>query len=338
VAFIEVDPAAELTVTVRRVTIVPYGDDVGGVVLYRDGDRLRLPAGPVREGEDPLLDTVLRLPLEQAGFRRQETYAFARADDHLAVWCHGNRYQGARPHARPAWWSGEAAEAARRLAEQGDEVEAALVVRGQAARAALTDAVWYSANRRLLERAYLRGTTAQEGSGFSGSAAEWRAARSPLVDAVTASGSFLDVGCANGLLMASVVDWCAEKGLQVEPYGVDYSEALIGAARGRYPRWADRLWVGNAIDWVPPAGRRFDVVHTLLDAVPEPSRRRLVDHLLEAAVAPGGKLLASNYVADEDRPRHAAAILRSLGFTVAGETRAAVRGGYVAAPSAWVAR
>ena len=336
--FEDVDPGADLTVPIRRLTIVPFGDDVGGLVLYRDGDCLRLLVDDVRPDEDPLLDTVLRVGLDQAGFRRQETFVFALAGDHAALWCHGSRYQGTRDCARPGWWFGEAAEAARLLAAQGDLEEADLVLRAESARLALGEAAYYQGTRRLMERAYLRGTTPQEGSGFSGSDADWRAVRHPLSDAIAASGSFLDVGCANGHLMASMVGWCAEKGLHVEPYGVDFSEALVVEARRRHPLWAGRFWVGNAIDWVHPGGLRFDVVHTLLDAVPESARARMVRHLLEATVTEGGRLLVSNYVADSDRPRHATSILGGLGFTVAGQTRPSVRGDSGGAPSAWLVR
>ena len=46
-------------------------------------------------------------------------------------------------------------------------------------------------------------------------------------------------------------------------------------------------------------------------------------------------VLVSNYVADSDRPRHAAA-LGALGFTVDGQTRPMVRGAQVGAPSGWM--
>jgi hypothetical protein len=62
----------------------------------------------------------------------------------------------------------------------------------------------------------------------------------------------MDAGCANGLLMESVAAWCAERGLAIDPYGVDISSALAELARRRLPQWADRIWVGNAMSWRPP--------------------------------------------------------------------------------------
>lgn len=72
-----------------------------------------------------------------------------------------------------------------------------------------------------MEAAYLRGDTPQAGSGFGGTAEAWRGNREMVLGGVDRGGTFLDVGCANGLLMESVHWWAAECGLRVEPYGVD---------------------------------------------------------------------------------------------------------------------
>ena len=56
---------------------------------------------------------------------------------------------------------------------------------------------------------------------------------------------------------------------------------------------------GNAVDWRPPGGRRFDYVHILLDCVPRSRRADLIRHHLTRTVAPGtGRLLVSDYAAD----------------------------------------
>ena len=61
----------------------------------------------------------------------------------------------------------------------------------------------------------------------------------------------------------------------------------------------ERIWTGNAIDWRPPAGLRFDYVHVLLDCVPRPRYADLISHHLSATVRPGtGRLLVSHYSAD----------------------------------------
>ncbi len=55
---------------VSRLTFVPFLHD-GRCALIPVGDRLAVFSGEVLPGEDPLLDTGLRVPLVTAGFRRQ---------------------------------------------------------------------------------------------------------------------------------------------------------------------------------------------------------------------------------------------------------------------------
>jgi SAM-dependent methyltransferase len=143
-------------------------------------------------------------------------------------------------------------------------------------RGELDDAGWHEASSALVVPAYLAAETPQGGSGSSRDAAGWERARSLLADAVSAGQTFLDVGCANGLLMESMAEWAG-----IDPYGVDISPELAALARRRLPQWADRIWIGNAVEWVPP--RRFDVVRTGLDYVPRPNRRTYLEHLLSYA-------------------------------------------------------
>lgn len=322
----------------RRLTFVPFLRD-GRCALVPLGGRLALPSGELLPGEDPLLDGSLRVPLETAGFRRQEAHELAADGDQLVLWGVGDPgYQGSRPHAVVSLWTGAAAEAAALLRRAGDERAAALVEAADRARRSLDEAAFYRDGLRLMEPSYLRAGTPQGGSGFGGTAAEWRARRSQICQAVDRDGSFLDAGCANGHLMESVAAWCGERGLRVEPYGVDLSAALVAEARRRLPRWADRIWVGNALDWEAPDGRRFDFVHTLLDLVPEARVPELLGHLLDRVVAPGGRLLVSHYVPIEQRGRHPAAVLDRLGFEVGGITEPGDPGGRPVPPTAWVVR
>ena len=48
--------------------------------------------------------------------------------------------------------------------------------------------------------------------------------------------------------MESIAAWCAERGLTIQPYGIDLAPGLVELARRRLPHWADRIWLGNAID------------------------------------------------------------------------------------------
>jgi hypothetical protein len=201
----------------------------------------------------------------------------------------------------------------------------------------MRDGGWYWALRRRLEESYLRAEDERGGSGFRGDAARWERARRVIVRAVDRDGTFLDVGCANGLLMESVARWAAEEGHAVEPWGVDLSPALAALAARRLPRWAQRIAVGNAVDWVPP--RRFDFARTELVYVPDAERRRLVEHLLAAVVAADGRLIVCSYgSATRTRPavEPVGAILAGWGFDVAGEASAADVNGAVLTRVAWV--
>jgi SAM-dependent methyltransferase len=321
---------------VRRLSFVPFLDD-GRCALIPAAGRLTLPSGEVLAGEDPMLDTGLRVPLVTAGFRRQGFHPFAVDGEHVYVWCEGDAdYRGARPHAQIDLWKGPAEEAVRRLRAAGDEHAAQVVEAADRARRSLDEEAFYRDGQRLIERSYLRDRTPRGGSGFGGTAAAWRAQRSQLCQAIDRDGSFLDVGCANGHLLESMVAWCAERGVRLEPYGVDLSPGLVAEARRRLPQWADRIWVGNALDWTAPDGRRFDFVHTLLDLVPAARREQMLRHHLEHLVAAGGRLLVSNYVPARDRSRHADQLLRRLGFRVDGTTGPAGRSRRAVAPTAWV--
>lgn len=301
------EPAA-----VRRMTFVPFLPD-GRAAAVPEADRPVLPSGPVLPGEHYLLDTALRIPLEQAGFRRQRTHPFAIDGDHLYVWVEGDRYRGRRPHRAVELLVREPGEIAARL--RGDQARAMR----DAARsyAAQDDEAWFADNVRLLAPAYLRSGTAEGGSGFSGTPRQWRAKRENVLAGIDRPGTFLDLGCANGLLMESVHAWAAERGYAIEPYGVDLAPDLVAEARRRLPHWADRIAVGNALTWRPPDGRRFRYVHLLLDLVPTARRADLLRHALTLAEQ-GGRLLVSHYLNEGSTDRPVVPQLRALGFPSAG--------------------
>ncbi|HLV58784.1 MAG TPA: hypothetical protein VKY81_07930 [Natronosporangium sp.] len=163
---------------VGRLTFVPFLPD-GSCLAVPDGSGgVTLPSGEVRAGEDWLLDTCLRVPLETAGFRMQRVGVFAVDGDHAYAWLDGDRYNGRRPHAKVDWITGTAEAVADRLAAAGREDLARAVRDGARSFRNQSEADYYAGNVRLLERAYLRGTTPQEGSGFGGDAVQWRQRRS----------------------------------------------------------------------------------------------------------------------------------------------------------------
>ena len=188
---------------------------------------------------------------------------------------------------------------------------------------------------QALEGAYLHNSDPAEQEGFYGGPERWRAEREPILEAISADGELLDTGCANGYLLECLVAWGRERGVSLLPYGLDQGARLIELARRRQPHLADHFFIGNAWDWEPP--QRFRYVYTLVDQVPleylEPYLRRL----LARAVAPGGRLIVGDYGSHsrDISARDAAALLRSIGLTVAGSAEG---GSHEVARFAWSER
>jgi trans-aconitate methyltransferase len=166
----------------------------------------------------------------------------------------------------------------------------------------------------LVVPAYVAGDNPRAQSGHSGDAQRWEGARRLLLDAVERSGSFLDIGCANGHLMECLHIWAAEDGIDLEPWGLEISNELAELARLRLPHWRDRIIVGNALDWRPPT--RFTYVRTNLDYVPATRRTELVQHLLDEVVARDGRLIVG--VFNEELAGVIEESVSSWGFEIAG--------------------
>ena len=107
----------------------------------------------------------------------------------------------------------------------------------------------------------------------------------------------------------------------IEPYGLDISPELADLARRRWAQWADRVYVGNAINWQPPM--RFDFVRTGLEYVPIRRQRDLVERLLHEVVAPGGRLIIGAFKGERDETRAEPSqeeLVARCGFTIAGRS------------------
>ena len=152
---------------------------------------------------------------------------------------------------------------------------------------------WFLSLRATLEEAYLKQEEPWKQSGFSGPEDRWVSLRKPVADCIDKSGSFLDIGCANGYLLECCLKWTAERNIGIEPFGLDFSEKLLGLAWKRLSNYSHNFFVGNALTWLPP--RRFDFVRTELVYVPAEYEKRYIEFILKNHLNPGGKLLMANY-------------------------------------------
>ena len=135
---------------------------------------------------------------------------------------------------------------------------------------------WFDNVGNTLEQAYLKQEEPWKQSGMSGPAERWVSLRKPVADCVDRSGSFLDIGCANGYLLECVMKWVGENGLSIVPYGLDLSQRLVELAKERLPQ-------------------RFDFVRTELVYVPAEYEKQYIGFIRDNHLTPGGKLLVANY-------------------------------------------
>jgi len=172
------------------------------------------------------------------------------------------------------------------------------------------DLAYFAREQTAHEAVYLAGSNPREQSGFGRDESDWRRYREVVLAPVQSDGTFLDIGCANGHLMESLVAWGAERGRAVEPFGLDISPPLVDLARARLPHWRDRIFLGNALNWQPP--RTFDYVRTELVHVPRRLRPELVHHLLSNVVTPGGLLIVVSYGSSRPEGERAESVVDEL--------------------------
>ena len=182
----------------------------------------------------------------------------------------------------------------------------------------IDEAEWHRQVSQVITSAYLAAETPWGQSGKSGDERNWSYARSLICDAVHRDGTFLDVGCANGYLMECMQKWTAERGLCIEPHGLDISPELANLGRSRLPSWADRIHTGNVMTWSPP--QRFDFVRTGLEYVPARRRRDLVHRIIDEFVSDSGRLIIGTYYGVRSGPDALEQEISSWGFDVAGHT------------------
>ena len=156
-------------------------------------------------------------------------------------------------------------------------------------------------------------------SGRSSGARRWEETRRLFVRALHRDGDFLDVGCANGLLLETLIVWAREEGFVIRPHGIDLVPELVELARQRFPARQDCFEVANAFYWQPR--RQYDFVRTNLEYVPEPDLLAFIKRQL-SAVAPGGRLIVSHYRNPDEPQLDPGAAIERAGYTVAGKAMA----------------
>ncbi len=180
---------------------------------------------------------------------------------------------------------------------------------------------YFEASHDVMAEYYLSDpTNPYRMSGRSKGAERWEETRRCIADAVDRDGDFMDIGCANGLLLETLMVWAAEKGHSIRPHGIDFIAELVDYARARHPGHERLLEVANAFYWKPR--RQYDFVRTNLEYVPKADWPEFIGRLLDLAVAPGGRLIVCHY-ADPNEPLvDVSAVLEQLGYTAAGRSAA----------------
>lgn len=181
----------------------------------------------------------------------------------------------------------------------------------------LDEAGWHAAVADLVRPAYLAAATPYAQAGHGGDAAAWEASRGLAAEALDRSGRFLDVGCASGVLMESVVVWGRQRGHDIEPWGLDIVPELAALARRRLPGWAARIEVGNIRTWRPP--RPFDYALLRPEYAPPGRQCDMYRHVLDAVLGGRGRLIVFAGT-EEVEQRRAEAQAQAAGLAVAGRT------------------
>ena len=166
-------------------------------------------------------------------------------------------------------------------------------------------------------------------SGRSSGAERWEETRRGFVQALHRSGDFLDIGCANGLLLESLMAWAGQAGITLCPHGLDFVAELIELARQRFPNHQDSFIVANAFHWTP--ARQFDFVRTNLEYVPVRDWTTFL-HRQYAAVRTGGRLIVCHYLSPDEPYVDPGPVVERAGYVVGGRIGGPVNAVWVERP------
>ena len=164
------------------------------------------------------------------------------------------------------------------------------------------------------------------------SEAELQASDELVLEAVPVRGrpcATLLIGAASGWALDGLARVASERGLRLDADAVDPSPRLAAVARELFPERA-----AHVVSWPllePAPGRRYDLVVTTLENVPQPRRREWIEQLLARCVAPSGRV-----VLRPERGAGPAQRAAALGLRPAGALERAVAGHVLR--GAWLAR
>jgi 2-polyprenyl-3-methyl-5-hydroxy-6-metoxy-1,4-benzoquinol methylase len=176
--------------------------------------------------------------------------------------------------------------------------------------------VYFEAVRAAITDHYLADpSNPYQQSGTTSGPERWKATRHCIVEAVHRGGDFLDVGCANGLLLEDLIGWAAERGFSLRPHGIDFVPELIELTRRRFPAHASSFEVANAFYWTPR--RQYDFVRTNLEYIQPAAWPEFIARQY-SAVADGGRLIVAHYRNETDARVDIRALLTDLGYLVVG--------------------
>ena len=165
----------------------------------------------------------------------------------------------------------------------------------------ITEEEWFESHKRHCTRHYLAADNPRAQAGHSGDEGSYRYSRGMILEALDRSGSFIDVGCANGHLMEMLHSWLRGTEIKVEFYGLDISEELIALAKRRLPNWKGSFFIGNALYWSPP--KKLDFVCTReLGYVPRKREKQFFEHLFVDYLQEGGRMILGPYTEERMKP------------------------------------
>lgn len=141
-----------------------------------------------------------------------------------------------------------------------------------------------------------------EGSHFHGSMKEWKQQRE-AVGELLKDGTVLDVGCANGFLMACLEEW---SGKELDAFGVDQDPEMIRQARELFPDQEDHFVTNAELEDRPDFPLEYDNVYWNVwdnfELTSEEGRRYLerLSELVKTGDEPGVYVLGSYRPERED--------------------------------------